>query len=66
MSPSALRHQIGQLLIAGFNGQQVNEPSDLLRFVDDAKIGSTATISVIRNGRKIDVKVPVVSSARRQ
>src|SRR5258705_13859204 len=23
MSPSALRHQIGQLLIAGFNGQQI-------------------------------------------
>jgi serine protease Do len=53
-------------IIVGFNGQPVNEPSDLLRFVDDAKIGSTATITVIRNGRKIDVKVPVVSSARRQ
>jgi serine protease Do len=53
-------------IVVGFNGQAVNEPSDLSRFVDDAKIGSTATITVVRDGRKLDIRVPVVSSARRQ
>ena len=53
-------------IIVGFNGQPVNEPSDLLRYVDDAKIGSTATIAVVRDGRKLDLRVPVVSSAKRQ
>jgi serine protease Do len=52
-------------IIVAFNGQPVNEPSDLLRFVDDAKIGSTATVTLVRDGRKLEVKVPVVSSARR-
>jgi serine protease Do len=52
-------------IIVGFNGQPVDDPSDLLRFVDDAKIGSTATVTVVRDGRKLDIKVPVVSSARR-
>ena len=55
---------LGDIVVA-FNGQPVNDPSDLLRFVDDAKIGSTATITVVRNGRKIDIRVPLVSSARR-
>jgi serine protease Do len=53
-------------IVVGFNGQAVNEPSDLSRFVDDAKIGSTATITVVRDGRKLEIRVPVVSSARRQ
>ncbi|PYR61744.1 MAG: hypothetical protein DMF91_08895 [Acidobacteria bacterium] len=53
-------------IIVGFNGQPVDDPSDLLRFVDDAKIGSTAAITVVRDGRKHDIKVPIVSSARRQ
>src|SRR2546425_578182 len=55
---------LGDIVVA-FNGQPVNDPSDLLRFVDDAKIGSTATVTVVRDGRKLEVKVPVVSSARR-
>jgi len=53
-------------IVVGFNGQTVNEPSDLSRFVDDAKIGSTVTMTVIRDGRKLDIRVPVVSSAGRQ
>jgi serine protease Do len=53
-------------IVVAFNGQVVTDPSDLLRFVDDAKIGSTATVTVVREGRKLEIKVPVVSSARRQ
>src|SRR5258708_26171396 len=37
MSPSALRRQIGQLLIAGFNGQQV--PSELRSLAKEFGLG---------------------------
>ena len=53
-------------VIVGFNGTRIDDPSQLYRLVADAKIGSTATIKVFRNGRTIDVKVPIVSDARRR
>ena len=52
--------------IVAFNGQPVGDPSQLSRMVMDAKIGTTATLTVLRNGRTIDVQVPVVSTARRR
>ncbi|MBS1819577.1 MAG: trypsin-like peptidase domain-containing protein [Acidobacteria bacterium] len=51
-------------VIVGFNGTRIDDPSQLYRLVADAKIGSTATIRVFRNGRTSDVKVPIVSDAR--
>ena len=53
-------------VIAAFNGQPVDDPSQLSRMVMDAKIGTTATLKVLRNGRTIDVQVPVVSTTRRR
>src|SRR4029453_11414956 len=46
-------------IIAPFNGQAVDDPSQLYRLVADAKIGSTATLTVIRSGRKMELRVPV-------
>ena len=57
--------QPGDVIVA-FNGQAVDDPSQLSRMVMDAKIGTTASVTVLRNGRKIEVKLPVVSSARRR
>jgi S1-C subfamily serine protease len=36
--------------------------------VADARIGSTATVTVLREGRKVELRVPIVStsSQRRQ
>ncbi|HUR34499.1 MAG TPA: trypsin-like peptidase domain-containing protein [Vicinamibacterales bacterium] len=51
-------------VIVGFNGTRVDDPSQLYRLVADAKIGSLATIKVLRNGRTLDIKVPIVSDAR--
>jgi Do/DeqQ family serine protease len=51
-------------VIVAFNGQAVGDPSQLYRLVADARIGSTGTLSLVRNGRTIDVRVPVVSSIR--
>jgi Do/DeqQ family serine protease len=53
-------------IIVAFNGQQVDEPAQLSRLIQDARIGSTATLRVIREGREVDVKVPVESSVPRR
>ena len=51
-------------VIVSFNGTRVDDPSQLFRLVADAKIGSTASLKVLRNGRSLDLKVPIVSDAR--
>ena len=53
-------------VIVAFNGQPVNDPAQLSRLVMDAKIGSTAALKIVRNGRTLDIKLPIVSSARQR
>jgi serine protease Do len=50
-------------VIVGFNGTPIDDPSQLQRAISDSKIGSTATFKLLRNGRSLDVKLPIVSSA---
>jgi len=50
-------------VIVSFNGQTVDDPSQFARFVADAKIGSTATVRVARDGRSLDFKLPIVSTS---
>jgi serine protease Do len=50
-------------IILAFNGQKVDDPTQLSRMVQDAEIGSTATLRVIREGRELEVKVPIQSSS---
>jgi serine protease Do len=50
-------------IVVSFNGQAVNDPSQFNRMVLDSKIGSTATVTVLREGRKLDFKLPVVSTS---
>ena len=52
----------GDIIIA-FNGQTIDDPSQLQRFIADARIGSTATVKVLRNGRTLEFKLPIVSSS---
>jgi serine protease Do len=51
-------------VIVAFNGQSVTDPSQLYRLVADARIGSTARITVLRDGRSLELKVPIVTDAR--
>jgi serine protease Do len=51
-------------VIVRFNSTAIDDPSQLYRLVADARIGSEATIRVLRNGRTLDFKVPIVSDAR--
>ena len=52
-------------IITACNGTAVVDPSALLRLVQDAKIGGSVTLRVLRDGRTVDVKVPVQSSVAR-
>jgi Do/DeqQ family serine protease len=50
-------------VIVAFNGTAIDDPSQLLRLVSDSRIGSTATLKILRNGRSLEIKLPIVSSA---
>jgi Do/DeqQ family serine protease len=52
-------------VIVSFNGTAVEDPGHLSRLVSDARIGSTATIGVIREGRRIDLKVEIARPGSR-
>src|SRR5712691_5515121 len=43
-------------VIVGFNGTPIDDPSQFLRLVSDSRIGSTATLKVLRSGRTLEVK----------
>jgi Do/DeqQ family serine protease len=46
-------------VIVSFNGTVVEDPGHFSRLVSDARIGSVATIGVIREGRRQDLKVTI-------
>jgi Do/DeqQ family serine protease len=47
-------------VIEALNGQKVQDPGHLVRLVADAPIGSTANVTVVRNGRTIELRIPIV------
>jgi Do/DeqQ family serine protease len=52
-------------VIVSVNGTTVEEPSHLNRLISDSKIGSTATIVVSREGKRVELKVPIDRVPRR-
>ena len=46
-------------VIVSFNGTSVEDPSHLSRLVSDAKINSTATVGVYREGKRLGLKMPI-------
>ena len=51
-------------VVVSFNGTTVEDPGHLSRLMSDAAIGSTASVTVIREGRRVELKVPVVRVSR--
>jgi Do/DeqQ family serine protease len=49
--------------LVSFNGTPVDDASHFLRLLSDAAIGSTVTIGAYRDGRKIEVRAQIQSSA---
>ena len=50
-------------VIVEFNRQRVDDPSQFFRLVADAKVGTTASVKVLRDGRALDFTLPIVSSS---
>ena len=46
-------------VIVSFNGAAVADSGQLSRLIQDARIGSTATMTVVREGRRIELKLPI-------
>jgi len=49
-------------VVVSFNGTTVEDPGHFQRLLADAKIGSTVTLGVLREGRSVSVKVPIVKA----
>ena len=63
MSRSSPAYQNGMRpgdVVVAFNGTPVDDPGHLSRMVSDATIGSTALVTVIREGRRVELKIPIV------
>ena len=52
-------------IIVKFNGTTVDDESHFIRLLSDAKIGSTAAMTVLRDGREQTVRVPIVQASGR-
>ena len=46
-------------IVVAFNGTDVPDPRRLDQLMSEAPIGSTATLRVLRDGKRIDVRVPI-------
>jgi len=47
-------------IIVSFNGTTVIDPGHFVQLVSDAPIGSTATVVVVREGKQVTLKIPVL------
>ena len=50
-------------VIVGFNGQAVDDPSQFLRLIADSKTGTHRRVKVLRGGRTMEFKLPIVSTS---
>ena len=51
-------------VIISFNGTVVTDGGQLSRMIQDTKIASTAVVVIIRDGRKVELKIPIQSTAQ--
>jgi len=49
-------------VVVSFNGTALEDQSQFVRLLSDAKIGSTVTLGVLREGKPLGIKVPIVKS----
>ena len=50
-------------IIVNFGGSAVTDPAQLSRLIQDARIGSSVPVVAIRAGRRIELKIPIRSTA---
>jgi Do/DeqQ family serine protease len=49
-------------VVVSFNGTAIEDWSQFSRFLSDAKIGGTVSLGVLREGKTLTIKVPIVKS----
>jgi Do/DeqQ family serine protease len=49
-------------IIVSFNGVAIEDPAHFMRMLADSPIGGTVTLGLLRNGRSLSAKVPVVQT----
>jgi serine protease Do len=50
-------------VIVSVNGKTIEDASQFRRMIADSKVGTTATLRVMRSGRSADIRVPIESSS---
>jgi serine protease Do len=50
-------------VVVAYNGQPVDDASHLNKLIADSKIGSTAALKIVRSGRTMEVKIPIVAAS---
>jgi serine protease Do len=53
-------------VVVTFNGITVTDGSHLSRLIQDSRINSTAQMTVIREGRRLELKIPIQSTGSRR
>ena len=53
-------------IIVAFNGTRIDDPSQFVRLVADAAIGSTARVDLVRAGRRQTIRIPIEAQQERQ
>jgi Do/DeqQ family serine protease len=46
-------------VVVAFNGTAIADGNQLLRLIQDSRAGATATIGIVRDGRRMELKVPI-------
>jgi Do/DeqQ family serine protease len=46
-------------IVVSFNRTEIADGGQLLRLIQDAPIGSTAVVAILRDGRRLELKVPI-------
>jgi Do/DeqQ family serine protease len=50
-------------VVVSFNGTAIEDQGQFARMLSEAKIGSTVTLGLLREGKQLTIKVPVVKSS---
>jgi serine protease Do len=50
-------------IIVSFNNVTIEDPSHFMRMLSDAPIGGTVSLGLLRSGRSLSVKVPIVQTS---
>ncbi len=50
-------------VITGLNGRPVEDAAQFRKMIADSRVGSTATLRVVKNGRTVEIRVPIESSS---